>query len=89
MLDEQLDIAKKNVKLNDSTLRIIRLQYDAGQVTSLAVQQAEAQRQAAAQLVPQFEQNLTVQENALRILTGELPDAIERRYNTMLNSPKL
>ena len=78
MLDEQLNIAQRNVKLNDSTLRIIRLQYDAGQVTSLAVQQAEAQRQAAEQLVPQFEQNITIQENALRILTGELPDKIAR-----------
>jgi NodT family efflux transporter outer membrane factor (OMF) lipoprotein len=78
MLDAQLQIAQKNVKLNDSTLRIIRLQYDAGQVTSLAVQQAEAQRLAAAQLVPVFEQNITIQENALRILTGALPDKIER-----------
>ena len=84
MLDEQLSIAKKNVKLNDSTLRIIRLQFDAGQVTSLAVQQAEAQRLAAAQLVPQFEQNITIQENALRILTGSLPDRIERS-NTLSN----
>ncbi|GGG99917.1 TolC family protein [Mucilaginibacter phyllosphaerae] len=78
MLDEQLTIAQKNVKLNDSTLRIIRLQFDAGQVTSLAVQQAEAQRLAASQLVPQFEQNITIQENALRILTGALPNRIER-----------
>jgi multidrug efflux system outer membrane protein len=78
MLDAQLTIAHQNVKLNDSTLQIIRLQYDAGQVTSLAVQQAEAQQLAAAQLVPQFEQDITVQENALRILTGELPGKIER-----------
>lgn len=84
MLDEQLTIAQKNVKLNDSTLRIIRLQFDAGQVTSLAVQQADAQRQSAAQLVPQFEQNITIQENALRILTGTLPDRIERS-NTLSN----
>ncbi|MDO3642170.1 efflux transporter outer membrane subunit [Mucilaginibacter sp. L3T2-6] len=81
MLDAQLQIAQKNVKLNDSTLRIIKLQYDAGQVTSLAVQQAEAQRQAAEQLVPQFEQNIAIQENALRILTGQLPDRIERSSN--------
>lgn len=78
MLDAQLDIAQKNVKLNDSTLRIIKLQYDAGQVTLLAVQQADAQEQAAGQLIPQFEQNITLQENALRILTGELPGKIER-----------
>jgi multidrug efflux system outer membrane protein len=86
MLDAQLDIAKKNVKLNDSTLRIIRLQYDAGQVTLLAVQQAEAQQQAAAQLVPQFERNVAVQENALSILAGKLPDAIER--NGTINDVK-
>lgn len=78
MLDEQLDIARRNVKLNDSTLHIIRLQLQAGQVTSLAVQQAEAQQLAAAQLVPEFEQNIASQENALRILTGALPDQIER-----------
>jgi multidrug efflux system outer membrane protein len=78
MLDEQLAIAKKNVKLNDSTLRIIRLQYDAGQVTLLAVQQADAQQQAAAQLVPQFERNVAVQENALSVLAGTLPNSVER-----------
>ncbi|HEY8928566.1 MAG TPA: TolC family protein [Mucilaginibacter sp.] len=81
MLDAQLDIAKRNVRLNDSTLTIIKLQYDAGQVTSLAVQQADAQKQAAEQLVPQFEQNLAIQENALRILAGQLPDRIERTAN--------
>jgi multidrug efflux system outer membrane protein len=78
MLDEQLKIAKQNVKLNDSTLRIIQLQYNAGQVTSLAIQQAQAQQLAAAQLVPQFEQSIGIQENAIRILTGELPDQITR-----------
>lgn len=78
MLDAQLQIAQKNVALYDSTLRIIRLQFDAGQVTSLAVEQAQGQQQAAAGLVPQFEQDLTLQENALRILTGELPDKIAR-----------
>jgi multidrug efflux system outer membrane protein len=73
MLDEQLAIAHKNVALNDSTLRIIKLQYNAGQVTTLAIQQAQAQQLAAAKLVPQFEQNIAVQENALQILTGRFP----------------
>jgi multidrug efflux system outer membrane protein len=78
MLDQQLEIARSNVKLNDSTLRIIRLQYDAGQVTLLGVQQAQAQQQAAAELVPQFEQNIAIQEDALSILAGRLPAAILR-----------
>jgi multidrug efflux system outer membrane protein len=78
MFDQQLAIAKKNVALNDSTLRIIKLQFDAGQVTLLAIQQAQAQQLAAAELIPGFEQNIAIQENALRILTGELPDRITR-----------
>ncbi|RYY20146.1 MAG: TolC family protein, partial [Sphingobacteriaceae bacterium] len=83
MLDVQLEIAQKNIKLNDSTLRIIKLQYNAGQVTLLAVQQADAQRLTAAQLIPQFERDITLQENALSVLAGTLPNRIER--NNTLN----
>jgi len=78
MLDAQLKIAKDNVALNDSTLRIIQLQYDAGQVTSLAVQQAQAQQLTAAQLIPRFEQNITVQENAVSLLLGRVPGPVQR-----------
>jgi len=78
MMDAQMAVAKKNLSLNDSTLHIIHLQFDAGQVTSLAIQQAEAQQLVAAQLIPELEQNITIQENALRILTGQLPGAVER-----------
>lgn len=78
MLDTQLEIAKKNLSLNDSTLNIIRLQFDAGQVTSLAIQQAEAQQLVAAGLVPQLEQRIALEENALSILTGAFPKTIAR-----------
>lgn len=78
MLDAQLAIANKNLLLNDSTLRIIKLQYEAGQVTALGVQQAEAQRLVAAQLIPLLQQNITIQENAISVLTGVLPAAIGR-----------
>ena len=78
MLDAQLAIAQKNITLNDSTLRIIRFQYTAGQVTALAVQQAEAQQLSAAALVPELEKNIITQENALSVLSGGLPGKIER-----------
>jgi len=81
MLDAQLEIAHHNVILNDSTLMVIRLQKEAGQVNSLAVQQAEAQRLSAALLVPQLEQTIAIQENALRTLAGALPSKIERKVN--------
>ena len=60
MLDEQLGIARANLALNDSTLRIIRLQYTAGDVTALGVQQAEAQELSAAELIPQLQQKYPV-----------------------------
>jgi multidrug efflux system outer membrane protein len=78
MLDAQLDIAKKNVQLNDSTTNIIKLKYDAGQITSLGIQQSEAQRLSAAQLIPLLEQNIVIQENALSVLTGFFPNSKQR-----------
>ncbi|APA00739.1 TolC family protein [Flavobacterium commune] len=78
MLDAQLDIARQNLKLNDSTSKIIKLKHDSGQVTSLAIQQAEAQRLNAAQLIPLLEQNIAIQENALSVLTGSFPNSKER-----------
>ncbi|MCC9019593.1 TolC family protein [Flavobacterium lipolyticum] len=78
MLDAQLDIARQNLKLNDSTTSIIKLKYDAGQVTSLAIQQSEAQKLNAAQLIPLLEQNIAIQENALSVLTGSFPDSKQR-----------
>ncbi len=76
MLNEQLRVAQNNIALNDNTLRIVNVQYNAGQVTSLAVQQAQAQQLAAAELVPQLEQEIALQENALHILAGQLPGII-------------
>ncbi len=78
MLDKQLVIAKKNLALTDSTLTILDLQYSSAQVTSLAVQQEEAQKLAAAQLIPRLEQQISIQENALNTLIGVSPQPIRR-----------
>lgn len=84
MLDAQLEIARKNLALNDSTLFVINLQFESGQVTSLAKQQAEAQQSVAAQLIPGLEQAIALQENALSVITGSFPSAKER--NTTLGA---
>lgn len=78
MLDAQLDVAQKNLELNEKTLFMIDLRYESGQVTSLAKQQAEAQRLVAAQLIPSLEQQIAIQENALSVLTGSFPKTLER-----------
>ena len=78
MLDKQLEIARRNLVLTDSFLVATRLLKDAGLANSLAVQQAEAQKQSTALLVPQIEQGIALQENALQQLTGQLPARINR-----------
>lgn len=78
MMDAQIGIAKKNLALSEGTLKIVKLQFDAGQVSSLAVQQAKAQELVSAQLIPQLEQEIAIQENALSLLTGRVPGIIDR-----------
>jgi multidrug efflux system outer membrane protein len=78
MLDKQLRIAQQNLRLSDSTLKLTQLLKDAGEANLLAVQQADAQRQTTALLVPQLEQDIAIQENALQLLTGQLPATIAR-----------
>ncbi|CAA9525967.1 MAG: Efflux transport system, outer membrane factor (OMF) lipoprotein [uncultured Segetibacter sp.] len=78
MLDAQMAVTRKNLALSDTIVLMMRLQKNAGQVTELAVQQAEVQQQTAALIVPQLEQQITIEENTLRILTGELPAPVNR-----------
>ncbi|NGM66658.1 efflux transporter outer membrane subunit [Sphingobacterium sp. SGR-19] len=80
MLDAQIEVAKRNLQLNDSTLRMIRLQYDAGEITALAIQQTESQRLVAASLIPELEKEIALQENALNILIGEMPNVVSRGF---------
>lgn len=78
MLDKQLEITRRNLLLSDSFVNATRLLKDAGIVNALAVQQAESQRQSTALLIPQLEQDVFLQENALQVLTGQLPGTVSR-----------
>jgi len=66
MLYQLRDIAKNNLQLSDTTLRIVQQQYEVG-----------AQRLSAAALIPDFEQQIRMQENAIQILSGKLPQEIK------------
>ncbi|WP_413511722.1 efflux transporter outer membrane subunit [Myroides odoratus] len=77
-LDEQLAIAQANIALSKTTLEMMQLQYEAGQITSLAVDQTEAQLKTAELLVPLITQNIAIQETALSLLCGAYSTKIER-----------
>ena len=77
MLRSQVEVAQKNYALNDSTYNIVKLQYDAGETTSLALRQTKSQQLKAKSLIPQLEREYTVQENKLNRLLGRSPRNIE------------
>lgn len=82
MLDEQLKIAVHSQELSDSTVRITNIQYRVGEATQLAIQQAKAQLEATKQLIPQIQQSIIQQENALSLLCGQYAKAILRQAHT-------
>ncbi len=83
MLDKQLEISRKNFLITDTFVVATQLLKDAGLSTALAVEAAAAQRQATSLIILQIEESVALQENALQVLTGQLPGTIKR--NSGLN----
>ncbi|AZI37017.1 putative outer membrane efflux protein [Caenibius tardaugens NBRC 16725] len=77
-LDARLQTAQQTLTARAQTLRLIQRREAAGYSPKLERMQAEAEYQAAAQIIPPLEQAIAQQENGLKLLTGELPGAIAR-----------
>lgn len=77
-LDERLQVLKATLEARGQALKFARDRAEVGYTSQLELRQAEAEYQATAQLVPQLKAQIARQENALSVLTGELPGAIER-----------
>ncbi|NKF22379.1 efflux transporter outer membrane subunit [Solimonas sp. C16B3] len=77
-IDARLDIARQTVATREAALKLARSQAASGYISQLDLDQSEAEYRAATQLVPQLEQARTQQQNALRLLLGELPGEVQR-----------
>lgn len=80
MLDEQLNVAEKNHRYRDSTLTMINLLYQSGEVSALAVQQSQTQVLDASSLISKLKEERAILENNLRFLVGELPGSVDRDF---------
>lgn len=76
-LRAELEVAERNLDLNKNTLRIVELQYEAGEATKLAIRQTKSQKLKFEALIPQIEREYAVQENRLNALLGRPPQKIE------------
>lgn len=77
-LDEQLKITRQVEKSMQETVAMLKTQYAVGDVTALAIKQAEAQLAETRALIPDITASIKAQENALQALAGNYPDAVKR-----------
>jgi len=85
-LDNQLSIAKRNLKMRQEIFKNLQLQFNAGHIDALAVNQAGIQEKNAALLIPVAQQQIAIQEQALSLLMGEYPETIKRSKEYQLIS---
>ncbi|WP_414718454.1 efflux transporter outer membrane subunit [Stutzerimonas nosocomialis] len=77
-LDMQRYVTLETVESRLQSLRLAEDLAEMGYSSELELTQAQSEYEAAAQLLPQIGQAIAEQENALRLLTGQLPGPIER-----------
>ncbi len=77
-LDQQLSITQQVEKNMQETVTMLQTQYSVGDVTALAINQAEAQLAETRALIPEIKGSIRAQENDLQMLAGNYPDAVKR-----------
>jgi len=75
--EERLEIARENVKIQQDSLQIAQVRFEAGAVTELDVAQAKALLSNTQASMPRFEAGIRQAKNALAILLGKLPGEID------------
>lgn len=83
--DNELDIIRETIKLQQDALEIIKVQKDAGTVNELAVKQFEAEVLNTQGLEFETNQKITEIENKLNFLLGRFPQAIIREKVNLTN----
>jgi multidrug efflux system outer membrane protein len=77
-LDRELAIADEAVRVFKQTLDLFTWRYEAGKDSHLPVERAQANHEAAIARIADLRREITQQENALSVLLGAYPRAIER-----------
>ena len=77
-LDARRVVVEETIASRAEALRLARSRARVGYTSQLELRQAEAEYQATAQILPQVDLAIRRQENALSILLGEAPRALER-----------
>lgn len=77
-LDNELDIIRKNILLQESAVETVKIQKEGGRANELAVKQFTAQMINTKSLEVETLQNIVTAENTLNLLLGRFPTPIVR-----------
>ncbi|WP_205749337.1 efflux transporter outer membrane subunit [Desulfopila sp. IMCC35008] len=81
-LQERIALAQKNTELQQNTLQLVILQFEAGVVTELDVLQAKTLLSSTLATIPNLQAALSTYKNSLAVLLGKLPEEIEPDLQT-------
>ncbi|HEY6448573.1 MAG TPA: efflux transporter outer membrane subunit [Acidobacteriaceae bacterium] len=86
-LDRQLAIAKQTLQIRQQSVDLTRRLADGGSAPLSDLRQAEELEYTASSQIPQLEQQIQQQENALRLLLGENPGPVAHTDDAALAPP--
>lgn len=86
-LDRQLAIAKQTLQTRQQSVDLTRRLADGGSAPLSDLRQAEELEYTASSQIPQLEQQIQQQENALRLLLGQNPGRVDHSDETALAPP--
>jgi len=82
-LDNELDIIRETIKLQENALELITIQKLAGVANELAVQQFQAQVFNSKAMEFEVQQKITESENKINVLMGRYPQTITRNKSEL------
>lgn len=85
-LDNQLDIVRETIKLEENALRVVKVQKSTAETNELAVQQFEEQLLNSQTLEIEVLQQIAEFENSINFLCGRYPQPVVRNKLTFMNS---
>lgn len=77
-LDNQLEIVKQNIEIQNNAFEIVKLQKESARVTELAVRRFEAQVLNTKSLQYEIQQKIVEAENRINFLVGRFPQPVAR-----------
>lgn len=84
-LDNQLDILKKNIEIQQNALEIVKLEKNSAKVTELAVRKFEAEVLKNQSWQYYINQQITETENRINFLVGRFPQPVIRSSEGFIN----